>query len=495
MADANAPGGRGDTAGGIGTGGGGIGAGGGTQGGDASRNRLFAQISQLSPADQRALFATLQMVNSQTGQTVPITSMAEYQNAVGRGGEWQVQYKDATGQQVATSILSGGSSGSTSSGTTAGNENQIAAEQFWADQMEAIGPVMEQLSGIAEQQQGWATEDRARWEEVFKPVEDAFVADALTYGTVGRQELEAGRAASAVNTAFQSAMQAEQQRLEGYGISPDQIGRTVGIRAQQAAAMADAANRGRIETEKEGNRRLAGAVNLGVDTANRARGELTDAAGTFGTLANVHQNNTKLGLAATELGFTQDLQTQQQAFNEWSRRQEVDALYGDNNPWLAGGLAIAPNVADAIKNRTKKPASSTSNPSTGSGVFGPSQQQQDNPSGFAQYAATGGPIQAIGANGQLQALPGYDGNGTVEGVGGPTDDLVPAKISTGGTAMLSPGEEVVPADVAGWKGREFFVKLREKAKQDIAEEAQNNPPQYAQAIPMAPPVPQALQVA
>jgi hypothetical protein len=72
------------------------------------------------------------------------------------------------------------------------------------------------------------------------------------------------------------------------------------------------------------------------------------------------------------------------------------------------------------------------------------------------------------------ALPAYDGDGTVEGVGGPKDDMVPAR--------LSPGEYVIPQDVVAWKGEEFFAKLLQKSTEDATKEKQANPPQWKPAL-------------
>lgn len=358
-----------------------------------------------------------------------------------------------------------------------GDEYLGMMEGIWNQQMEMLGPIYDQLGQLLELQKGWAIEDRDRWSSVFRPLEDALVNDAETYATQGRRELEAQRAVSEVTKAFQKQRDNARRALESQGIDPSQT-RTraldAGFRAQEGAAQAAASNTARRYVDDTARALRAQAISLGQDTVNRAlkAGQIAGNIG-LGTGQLINQQSAIGGnLLATGIGLDQAAQAN--AFNQQLAALQFASQFGDRSPWESVYSGIQGVDWGEIFPPKEGPSDVETVPTA-----------SDNP--FEGYGdvdagnyATGGPVRPRAAlpapaPAPLVALPPYDNNGTVEGAGGPKDDLVPAR--------LSPGEYVVPEEVVRWKGEEFFIKLRDKAQQDMMEEEQRNPPQFSPALP------------
>lgn len=313
---------------------------------------------------------------------------------------------------------------------------QMAQEQLqWSREQDAMNretlnrvldiqlPAMEIQNEIAEA-------ERKRYEEVFRPMEDAFVEEAKNYDTPERRAMERAKAMADVSTQFNAQRENALRRLEGYGGVDPTVARSgaldIGVRTEQAKATVAAATGADKRVEDTGRALRSDAINLG-------RGALSNAAGFYGAAVNagsaaqgnaLNTTNTGAGAVQSALGFSnaalsgygQGANIMSQGFNNsmasWNAGQQQTAglLQG------IGGIA-----------------------------------------GMAMGIADGGPAD--------QALPYTDDGEVIDtglGDGSGIDDTVPA--------YLSDGEYVIPADVVRAKGEEFFDKLLEKYHTPAAEQ-------------------------
>lgn len=119
---------------------------------------------------------------------------------------------------------------------------------------------------IGDEQAGWARADRERYETLFKPLEDEFLAEARDYASPERQAAAAAEAKADVQSGAAVAKATAQREAAAMGINPAS-GRFAGIdRASEmgtALATAGAANAARQGVRDRGLALKADAVNLG----------------------------------------------------------------------------------------------------------------------------------------------------------------------------------------------------------------------------------------
>lgn len=294
-------------------------------------------------------------------------------------------------------------------------QQQTAREQLeWAREQDAqnqalLQQVLDiQLPAMREQMEQ-AQSDRARYEEIFRPMEDAFAQEAKDYDTPERRAQERAKAIADVNTQFDASRRNSLQRLESYGVDPSQTRNAaldVGVRTAQAASQVGAATGAERRVEDVGRALRSDAINMG-------RGALSNAAGFYGAAVGAGSaaqggaygaTASGAGAMQSSLGFSgQALQGYQQNANILGQGygMQMDA-YNAKNAQTAGLLQGIGGIA-----------------------------------GAAMAMEHGG--MAI------------DPQGDVEGPGTGTSDDIPA--------YLSNGEYVIPADVVTAKGEEFFDKL------------------------------------
>jgi hypothetical protein len=119
---------------------------------------------------------------------------------------------------------------------------------------------------LAQEQAGYAREDRQRYKDVFQPVEDAFVDQASTYDTEERRAAEAAEAKADVQSAAAQRREASEREAASMGINPAS-GRFQGVnRAADlgtALGSAGAQNTARKQVEATGLALKADVANLG----------------------------------------------------------------------------------------------------------------------------------------------------------------------------------------------------------------------------------------
>lgn len=276
-----------------------------------------------------------------------------------------------------------------------------------------------------------ATKDRQRYENVFQPQEDKLVADADSYASDGRRELEAGRAQASVAENFETSRRSAAQALESYGIDPSSTryaALDAGSRIAQAAASAAAGNTARGEVDDKARSLRSEAIQVGqaypgnvattsstsLQSGNQAVNSGLATTGSGGSTMGTAPQYQQLGTAG--LNSTGDLMNNSynNQLNQFNANQQSSSGLGAALGGIAGLVG---------------------NSSLASGA-----------AGLGMFLEDGGPVPD-------HASP----------TAGKAIDDVPAR--------LTAGEFVIPKDVLSWKGEEFFQKLIEgsrKAKPQAA---------------------------
>jgi hypothetical protein len=329
------------------------------------------------------------------------------------------------------------------------------AKQAYAENKGVTDKVVESFLDTQATNTANAAKDRARYEQTFQPLEDSLAQEAQDYATPGRKELERGRAVANVSQQFENARQSATQQLESFGINPASTryaALDIGVRTQQAAAAAGAANQSDQQVDATGRALRSEAINVG-------RGYPGQIAGTYSTANQAGQGAVNSGLATTASGAsTMGTPTQYGAL-------------GATNLQNTGNI-MAQGYKDAF-------AANDWNSKQSSGW------------GTALGIAAGVGSKFLFAN-EGGAVP----DGTVppgaSPTGGQAIDDVPAR--------LTAGEYVTDKDTVQWYGQKFFVNLKLKAQQEKAkmEQESSTEPQMREAVPTEPtfdsPTRQALPV-
>lgn len=117
---------------------------------------------------------------------------------------------------------------------------------------------------------GWANEDRARYESTFQPLQDQYIAEAKAYDTPGRRAAAASAAVADVKQQAAAARQAQDRQLQASGVAPGSgrsVAETTRAGNAEALASAGAANSARKQVEATGDAMLGNAINMGQGLA------------------------------------------------------------------------------------------------------------------------------------------------------------------------------------------------------------------------------------
>lgn len=172
-----------------------------------------------------------------------------------------------------------------------------AKEQYFLDR-DVSDSVIEAALGRLDQTDAQAQADRARYEDIFQPLEDDLAWEAREYANPERMESEAGKAQADVSQQFEMARTAAQDRLESYGIDPSQTragALDVSTRMQEAAARAGAGNQARQQVENTGRALREQAINVG-------KGYPAQIQGAYNTATQSGNAGVNAGIATTSTG-------------------------------------------------------------------------------------------------------------------------------------------------------------------------------------------------
>lgn len=181
----------------------------------------------------------------------------------------------------------------------------------------------------------WAAEDRARWDTVFRPLQDSYIADAKAWDTPGRRSQAASEAVADV--ALQGRL-AEGQRIRqamAMGINPNS-GRFLAAQREgsndMALAKVGAGNLARDKVEAQGEAKMANAINLGSGLGVNPATSLGLASSTMGSGAAMAQQ----GYAQQGQLLNTDYQNRMQS---WQANQQSQA-------GLLGGLGAVAGMVN-----------------------------------------------------------------------------------------------------------------------------------------------------
>lgn len=261
-----------------------------------------------------------------------------------------------------------------------------------------------------------AERDRARYDTLYQPLEDKAVADAASYASPERKEIERGRATATVGQQFDAARKAAVQNLESFGVDPSSTrygALDLGVRVQQAATAASAANAADVATDTTARALRSEAINVG-------RGYPGQVAGQFSTALQAGSQAGGQQLATTASGAS---------------------TMGTPMQWQGLGNSALNTWGNTLN-------------MSYSNQLAQYKANQDSSSGWGSALGLVGGI-------ATKALFSMEEGGAV-----PEGGAIPAEASpTGGAvvddvnAHVNVGEFIVPKDVVSWKGEEFFQKL------------------------------------
>lgn len=168
--------------------------------------------------------------------------------------------------------------------------------------------------GLATDQAAWSREDRDRYENTFRPIEDKYIEEATNYASPERQAQAAAEARSDVQAAAAGARAATERNNAAIGIDP-RSGRAGGISAQTdmgiTLAEAGAANNARTAVRDKGLALTADVANMGRGASSAAAAGAAGSVGASGTALAGNQASNAQALAAPQVmaqGFSGAMQ-------------------------------------------------------------------------------------------------------------------------------------------------------------------------------------------
>ena len=371
----------------------------------------------------------------------------------------------------------------------------------------------------AQDMQQWGQEDRARYENTYRPMEDRMIADAEGYDSVARREKESSSAMADVSSTFDAARKNALSRLEGYGVDPSQTRNAaldVGVRTQEALGQAAAAKGARDRVEDTGREYRNYALQRGDSLPGQAAAE-TNAATQTGAVMTGEALNTSAsgaGMRTSGQGFTQlgegaNMDAASIKNTQFGNQVQAKQMQNANKASLISNVAGIAGAAmgGPMGAMAGKALAGAATGGGGGGGGGGGQGFSDE--NFVSMVADGGKVGkrtalpmssefsiedidrhiaevygASEANTRSKALPralppapkpyaalpirGHEpmyqeplADGGVPGMvdEGPSDGT---GIDDQVSAKLSVGEYVIPADVVAAKGKEFFDKMLSK---------------------------------
>lgn len=320
-----------------------------------------------------------------------------------------------------------------------------------------------------------ALEDRARYEEVYQPVEDAFVADAMSYNSpedqaerAAQYELDREQAADAA--AAEQSMQMRMarataaDRLEAFGIDPSQTRAGALDKAfaiQEATARAGSAYLAREgeEAEYEANEKYHDTVGRALKSEAINIGK-----GYPGQVAQAYNIATANGNSANS--------------NNLASTQSGAATMGTGTQWTAqgtGAMGTAGNIVNQGYDNQLAAAQFNSQQSSGFGQL----LGWGTGMGFKMYGfEEGGAV----PDDEMVGAPPYgvpvDTAAQPYHAGVPiTPDMSPSRgvAIDDVEARVNEGEFIIPEDVVSWLGESHFQKEIVKARQAKEQETVARP--------------------
>lgn len=326
---------------------------------------------------------------------------------------------------------------------------QWAKARYW-EAKPMMDRVQRSLVNTLDENTKNAREDRARYEQIYQPIEDKQAKDAKEWDSPGRMAINRGRSAATVAQTFDAAEAASNRQLESFGVDPSTArfaGLNRGAKLARAAASAGAQNQSDVTTQAQ-------AVTMRDNAINTGKGYPAQVAGAY---------QTGMGAGTGAAGV--------------SNQTSATFMPALGNPvaWQGLGNQSTANWTNVLNSQYAAQLSGfNANQNTSSGI------------GSALGAGLGIASMFLADGGSPGDAPVSDGAPS----GGPPAAAVPRSASIapgmpGDTvpAMLEPDEMVIPKRAVLWLGQKHFQKMIEKTDEER---------QGATAKPVSKPVPAAV---
>jgi hypothetical protein len=239
-------------------------------------------------------------------------------------------------------------------------KDSFAVSQERQKELDALTTkVTEQQLGLATDQATWSKEDRARYNSVYKPIEDQYIAEATNYASDEKQAEAAAGARADVQTAAANARSATERQAASMGIDPTS-GRFAGVQAttdmNATLAEAGAANGAREAVRDKGLALKADVANMGRGYASSAGTAAGGSVGASATALSGAQSTNSQSMAANNImgagfqgamqGYSGQAATLNQQFgiqsNNWQAQQSANAQGAAGIGTFLGGLFASP---------------------------------------------------------------------------------------------------------------------------------------------------------
>jgi len=328
-----------------------------------------------------------------------------------------------------------------------------------------------------------AQKDRARYEQVYQPLEDQLAKEAADYSTPERQQAEAAKAVAAVDTQYDAARKAAEANLQSYGMDPSQIrsgALDLGTRVSEAAAKAGADTTARTNVENVGRALRSEAINIGKGYPGNVAGAVqtatqTGQAGQQANLATTASGSQTMGTPVQWAGM------QNQSLGNWgdlaSRTYASQLQYKASQGsgiWGALGSVAGAGFGALMKSdpRSKENMRQVGTLDDGTPVYAFNYKEGEG----------GGPTQlGVSADDVQQTNPDAVGR-MPDGMKGVDYEKVADRAQGAVNAGRNPGDPyTIDPRVLERKGTEFFDRLHEKTLNPGAAKKGGGKAQQAQA--------------
>lgn len=235
-------------------------------------------------------------------------------------------------------------------------KDAFAVSEVRQKELDALtNKVTEQQLGLATDQAKWSKEDRARYESVYKPIEDEFINEAKNYGTEAKQAEAAAEARADVQTAAATNRAATERANASMGVTPGS-GRFAGVQAASdlgaSLAEAGAANTARQGVRDKALALKADVVNLGKGLPAQAAAGAGGSVAASGTALSGNQATNGQALAASTImnsgfsgamqGYAGQASTLNQQYglqlDAWKTKQQMNAAGAQGIGSFLGGI-------------------------------------------------------------------------------------------------------------------------------------------------------------
>lgn len=189
----------------------------------------------------------------------------------------------------------------------------------------------------------WAADDRSRYINTFRPLEDKFIAESQNYDTAARRTSEANRASAGVRNQADISQDIMRRKQSSMGVDPRSGRANAGARGASlnaGLAAAGAGNVARGAVRDEGRSRMAQAVNLGSGMAVNPGSSLGMATATGAS-----------GFQGAMSGYGQQGQLLNQQFGQ---QMQVYQSQQDAQSGLMGGLGSIAGAAIMMSSKDYK---------------------------------------------------------------------------------------------------------------------------------------------